>query len=85
MNLDLKAAYERCIELAVGHFPITIDILKELSSLTMKNTGQIYHTALGDFSSADGDIRLVNVSAGFGGKSYMSFNKVPQKLKEVIG
>jgi len=82
MNLDLKAAYERCIELAGVHSPITIDILKELSSLTMKNTGQIYHTALGDFSSADSDIRLVNVSAGTDGKSYMSFNKVPQKLKE---
>ncbi len=82
MNLDLKSAYERCIELATNHTPITVDFLKELSSITMKNTGQVYHTALGDFSSADGDIRLVNVSAGFGGKSYMSFNKVPQKMKE---
>jgi len=82
MNLDLKAAYERCIELASNHSPITIDILRELSALTMKNTGQVYHTALGDFSSANGDIRLVNVSAGFSGKSYMSFSKVPQKLKE---
>jgi len=83
MNLDLKAAYERSIELAHHHSPITTDILKELSSITMKNTGQIYHTALGDFSSANGDIRLVNVSAGIGGKSYMSFNKVPQKLKDL--
>jgi len=82
MNLDLRAAYGRCIELANNHSPITVDILKELSSLTMKNTGQIYHTALGDFSSANGDIRLVNVSAGVGGKSYMSFNKVPHKLEE---
>jgi len=82
MNLDLKAAYERGIELANNHSPITVDVLKELSSLTMKNTGQIYHTALGDFSSANGDVRLVNVSAGIGGKSYMSYNKVPQKMKE---
>jgi len=82
MNLDLKAAYERCIELANNHSAITIDILRELSSLTMKNTGQVYHTELGDFSSANGDIRLLNVSAGIGGTSYMSFNKVPQKLKE---
>jgi len=82
MNLDLKTAYERCIELANNHYPITIKILKELSSLTMKNTGQVYHTALGDFSSAAGDIRLLNVSAGIGGKSYMSFNKVPQKMQE---
>lgn len=82
MNLDLKAAYERCIEFAHNHDDITISRLKELSALTMKNTGTLYHTMLGDFSSANGDLRLVNVSAGVGGKSYMSYNKVPQKLKE---
>jgi Fic family protein len=82
MNLDLKAAYERCLEFARNHEDITIDRLKGLSALTMKNTGTVYHTMLGDFSSANGDLRLVNVSAGVGGKSYMSFNKVPMKLQE---
>jgi Fic family protein len=48
----------------------------------MKNTGNVYHTALGDFSSANGDLRLLNVSAGIGGKSYMSYNKVPTKIEE---
>ncbi len=82
MNLDLKAAYERVLVYARSHSDITIDRLKELSALTMKNTGAEYHTALGDFSSANGDLRLLNVTAGVGGKSYMAFNKVPQKLKE---
>ncbi|GFI14084.1 hypothetical protein IMSAGC008_01634 [Muribaculaceae bacterium] len=82
MNLDLKAAYERVLIYARNHADITIDRLKELSALTMKNTGSEYHTALGDFSSANGDIRLLNVTAGVGGRSYMAFNKVPQKLKE---
>jgi Fic family protein len=82
MNLDLKAAYERCLEFARNHEVFTIERLKELSALTMKNTGTVYHTMLGDFSSANGDLRLVNVSAGVGGKSYMSYNKVPLKLKE---
>jgi Fic family protein len=82
MNLDLKAAYECCLEYARNHEDITIDRLKKLSALTMKNTGSVYHTMLGDFSSANGDLRLVNVSAGVGGKSYMSYNKVPMKLKE---
>jgi len=82
MNLDLKAAYERVLIYARDHADITIDRLKELSALTMKNTGSEYHTALGDFSSAKGDIRLLNVTAGVGGKSYMAFNKVPQKLEE---
>lgn len=82
MNLDLKGAYERMLVYARSHADITVERLKELSALTMKNTGTEYHTALGDFSSANGDLRLLNVTAGVGGRSYMTFNKVPQKLKE---
>lgn len=81
MNLDLKAAYERVLDYAYNHADITIDRLKELSALTMRNTGPEYHTAIGDFSSANGDLRLLNVTAGVGGRSYMAYNKVPQKLK----
>lgn len=81
MNLDLKAAYERALIFAREHADVTVDRLKELSAMTMKNTGSVYHTMLGDFSSADGDLRLLNVSAGVGGKSYMSFNKVPARLE----
>ena len=83
MNLDLKAAYELALTLARHHSEVTIGRLKELSALTMKNTGTIYHTILGDFSSAAGDLRLLNVTAGIGGKSYMNFNKVPKKLEEM--
>lgn len=79
MNLNLKAAYKRALVFAREHADVTVDRLKELSALTMKNTGSQYHTVLGDFSSANGDIRLVNVTAGVGGRSYMAFNKVPQK------
>ncbi|MDO5443274.1 MAG: Fic family protein [Bacteroidia bacterium] len=82
MNLDLKAAYERCLIYASEHTQITVDILKELSSLVMKNTGSTYSTALGEFSSAKGDLRLLNVTAGIGGNSYLSYAKVPSKLKE---
>lgn len=82
MNLDLKAAYERALTFARQHSDVTIERLKELSALTMKNTGSVYHTILGDFSSASGDLRLLNVTAGIGGKSYMNFNKEPSKLEE---
>ena len=83
MNLDLKAAYEKSIEYARAHSPITTEMLTELSSLVMKNTGKEYKTALGDFSSARGQLRLLNVTAGFGGKSYMNYSKVPAKLAEL--
>lgn len=82
MNLDLKAAYEQALFFARSHSDISIERLKVLSALTMKNTGSVYHTIIGDFSSTNGDLRLLNVSAGVGGKSYMSYNKVPQRLAD---
>ena len=78
----MKAAYERALVYARQHSSVTVERLKELSALTMKNTGSVYHTMLGDFSSANGDLRLLNVTAGVGGKSYMSFNKVPAQLTQ---
>ena len=82
MNLDLKVAYEKAIELAKQHKPITIDLLISLSALVMRNTGKEYNTALGNFSSARGELRLLNVTAGVGGRSYMNYSKVPTKLAE---
>ena len=82
MNLDLRRAYEESIRLATNHTDITVDILKALSHLVMQNTGSTYKTVLGDFSSANGDLRIVNVTAGVGGRSYLSYQKVPAKLQE---
>ena len=82
MNLDLKVAYEKAIELAKNHTPITTEMLVGLSALVMKNTGKEYKTVLGDFSSARGELRLLNVTAGVGGRSYMNYSKVPTKLTE---
>lgn len=82
MNLDLKAAYERCIKYAADKATITVELLKELSALVMKNTGSTYNTALGEFSSANGDLRLLNVTAGIGGRSYLSYTKVHSRLEE---
>ena len=83
MNLDLKQAYENAIEYAKQHKPITIEMLILLAALVMKNTGKEYQTMLGDFSSARGELRLLNVTAGVGGRSYMNYSKVPMKLAEL--
>lgn len=82
MNIDLKAAYERSMQLAKEHTPISIGVLKHLSSLVMRRTGSIIHVMAGSFDSSRGDLRLVNVTAGAGGKTYMNFMKVPQQLKD---
>ena len=82
MNLDLKAAYERSIELAEGHTPFSIGILKQLAALVMRRTGGEIHGLNGLFDSSKGDLRLVNVTAGAGGKTYMNFQKVAYKMEE---
>ena len=83
MNLDLKAAYEHSMQLARQHTDLSIDMLKELSAIVMKNTGASYNTAQGSFDASKGDLRLVGVTAGIGGRSYMNYQKVPAKLAEL--
>lgn len=82
MNLDLKAAYDEAQRLATKHADYSVDLLCSLSALVMKNTGSTYNTPLGAFSAANGDLRLVNVTAGFGGRSYLAYQKVPQALQD---
>ena len=64
MNLDLKKAYEQAIRLAKSHTDFSVEMLKELSSIVMKNTGSQYNTVQGSFDASKGDLRLVNVTAG---------------------
>ncbi len=80
MNLDLKAAYDYGMQWIKQHEDITIDWLVLLASKVMARTGSEYHAAGGDFSAAKGELRKLNVTAGLGGKSYMSYLKVPARL-----
>ena len=82
MNLDLKAAYEQSIVYAREHTDYSMELLCGLSALVMKNTGSEYSNMLGRFSAAKGELRLMNVSAGIGGRSYLSYQKVPSSLQE---
>lgn len=71
MNLDLKQAYEQSMIWASEHHSFSIQMLKNLSAILMRNTGSHYSTLMGDFDSSKGDLRLVGVTAGIGGRSYM--------------
>ena len=82
MNLDLKVAYEHSMRLAHQHEEFSVEMLKSLSAIVMKNTGATYNTAQGSFDASKGDLRLVGVTAGIGGRSYMNYQKVPAKLEE---
>lgn len=81
MNLDLKTAYEYGMKRCAKHEPITVDSLIDLASKVMARTGGEYHSIGGDFNSAKGELRKLNVTAGLGGRSYMSYLKVPMKLQ----
>ena len=82
MNLDLKTAYEQGVIYARQHTEYSVDMLCGLSELVMRNTGSEYSAMAGNFSAAKGELRLLNVSAGVGGRSYLSYQKVPERLEE---
>lgn len=84
MNLDLKRAYEAAEEIAAARTEITLPLLKAFSSLVMRNTGALYRTSRGEYDEAKGDLRLQNVSAGRGGRSYLSWEKVEPRTNDFI-
>lgn len=82
MNLDLKDAYIFGFARIKTPVCFTVEFLRELSARVMRRTGSEYSTLGGSFDSSKGDLRRCNVSAGVGGKSYLSFQKVPEALAE---
>ena len=81
MNLDLKYAYDYGRQWIQKHQPITTEWLISLSAKVMARTGSEYNSLGGSFSAAKGELRKLNVTAGAGGKSYMSYQKVPARLE----
>lgn len=82
MNLDLKRAYEKATEYAKNHLDYSVELLCKVAGLVMKNTGKEYKTLIGNFDSSNGELRRVNVTAGRGGKSYLSYQKVPMRVED---
>ena len=82
MNLDLKSAYEFGYNFAEKHEDYSEKALKKMASIVMARTGSEYQTALGNFSSSNGDFRLLNVTAGFGGRSYLNYSKIKSQISQ---
>ena len=81
MNLDLKVAYEYGRHWIMNHSAITVDWLITLASKVMARTGSEYNSIGGSFSAAKGELRKLNVTAGAGGRSYMSTHPPCQFLR----
>lgn len=84
MNLDLKRAYEVMAEVAKARTTITLPLLMSLSALVMRNTGSLYNTVNGMYDESKGELRLQNVSAGRGGRSYLAWEKVEARTTEFV-
>ena len=83
MNEDLKKAYELAKEETKCKEPINSEFLQKLNATLMRTTGSIYNVMGGSFDSSKGEFRLCGVTAGIGGHSYMSYQKVPAKVDEL--
>ena len=81
MNLDLKAAYDYGRAWIKRHEDITTEWLITLAAKVMARTGAEYNTLNGAFDASKGELRKLNVTAGAGGRSYINFLKVPQRLE----
>lgn len=81
MNLDLKTAYDYGRAWLKRQEDITVGSLIRLAAKVMARTGTEYNTLGGTFDSSKGELRKVNVTAGAGGRSYMNYLKVPQRLE----
>lgn len=81
MNLDLKEAYDYGYRWIRHHEDITVDTLIALAAKVMARTGSEYNSMGGSFDASKGELRKLNVTAGFGGRSYMNWMKVPMKLE----
>jgi Fic family protein len=83
MNEDLRNAYVFALTKAKERTLLSPDFLKELNALVMKSTGSITNVLSGAFDSSKGDFRLCGVTAGYGRKSYMNYQKAPDAVSEL--
>lgn len=81
MNEDLKKAYELAQEESEQGAVVTSAFLQKLNATLMRTTGSVHNVMGGSFDSSKGEYRLCGVTAGVGGRSYMSYQKVPAKVE----
>lgn len=70
------------LEAAKKSQPITETFIKQINAAVMKNTGNTYHTPLGDIDASKGEYRKGNVSAG--GTYFINYDKVSSYTKNLV-
>ena len=82
MVIDHQKALVFTLNKARKRIPITEALIKEIGAIVVKNTGSVYHTALGTFDSTKGDYRLLNVFAG--ARRFPDSSKVPALMETLV-
>jgi len=82
MALDHLRALKYVIALANKKELLTVDIIKNISALLMKNTGSPISAMGGDFDSSKGDFRKVTVRAGT--QTFIDYKKVPGEVEAFV-
>lgn len=81
MIKDHFAAFQYIKEQAKKKRKLSIDFIKEISAILMKNTGGFTNTVLGSFDTSKGDLRLAQVYVDK--KYFPDFKKVPSLLENL--
>jgi Fic family protein len=81
MIKDHYAAFQYINEQAKIKRKISVDFIREIGALVMKNTGGLTKTVLGDFDTTKGDLRLAQVYVDK--KYFPDYKKVPVLLDQL--
>lgn len=82
MALDHLKALKYIIAIANEKEPLTVDVIKNISALLMKNTGSEISAMGGNFDSSKGDFRKVTVRAGT--QTFIDYKKVPGEVESLV-
>ena len=82
MVMDHYEALEFVLEQAKKKTDVSISFIQEIASKTMRRTGKIVNSVLGNTDESRGDLRKVNVSAG--GNFFVDQSKVSNLLNRLV-
>ena len=82
MAIDHYAALKYVIGLAASKTELSDVIIRKIASLIMDKTGSEISSMAGNFDSSKGDYRKVTVRAG--NTTFMDYQKVPEKVNELL-
>jgi Fic family protein len=82
MVRDHYNALKLALDNAMKNIPVTVELIKQLNAMVIKNTGAVYETVFGQIDSSRGLFRKGSVRAG---NSYFpSYDKVPVMMDKLV-